>query len=80
LLDANDLNRGFDAQTGEYVNMVKAGIIDPTKHRRVVDFMRPRRRFCAPATKRRPSFKQASPTDHSALASYARCRPRISRG
>jgi len=51
LLDANDLNRGFDAQTGEYVNMVKAGIIDPTKHRRVVDFMRPRRRFCAPATK-----------------------------
>ena len=31
LLDANDLNRGFDAQTGEYVDMVKAGIIDPTK-------------------------------------------------
>ena len=30
-LDANDLNRGFDAQTGEYVDMVKAGIIDPTK-------------------------------------------------
>jgi len=31
LLDWNDLNRGFDAQTGEYVDMVKAGIIDPTK-------------------------------------------------
>jgi len=31
LLDANDLNRGFDAQTGEYVDMVRAGIIDPTK-------------------------------------------------
>jgi chaperonin GroEL len=31
LLDANDLNRGFDAQTGEYVDMIKSGIIDPTK-------------------------------------------------
>src|SRR5271165_4766984 len=31
LLDANDPNLGFDAQTGEYVDMVKAGIIDPTK-------------------------------------------------
>jgi chaperonin GroEL len=31
LLEWNDLNRGFDAQTGEYVDMVKAGIIDPTK-------------------------------------------------
>jgi hypothetical protein len=31
LLDSNDLNLGFDAQTGEYVDMVKAGIIDPTK-------------------------------------------------
>src|SRR5438128_4523187 len=31
LLDANDPNRGFDAQTGEYVDMIKAGIIDPTK-------------------------------------------------
>jgi len=31
LLDANDPNRGFDAQTLEYVDMVKAGIIDPTK-------------------------------------------------
>jgi chaperonin GroEL len=24
-------NEGFDAQTGEYVDMLKAGIIDPTK-------------------------------------------------
>jgi len=31
LLDSNDLNRGFDAETGEYVDMVKTGIIDPTK-------------------------------------------------
>ena len=31
LLDSNDLNRGYDAQSGEYVDMVKAGIIDPTK-------------------------------------------------
>jgi chaperonin GroEL len=31
LLEANDPDRGFDAQTLEYVDMVKAGIIDPTK-------------------------------------------------
>src|SRR4051794_34172027 len=31
LLDKNDMNLGFDAQTGQYVDMVKAGIIDPTK-------------------------------------------------
>ena len=31
LLDSSDPNHGFDAQTGEYVDMVKAGIIDPTK-------------------------------------------------
>ncbi|HWZ66430.1 MAG TPA: chaperonin GroEL [Stellaceae bacterium] len=31
LLDSNDPNQGFDAQTGEYVDMIKAGIIDPTK-------------------------------------------------
>src|SRR5207253_2772369 len=31
LLDQNEPNRGFDAQTGQYVDMVKAGIIDPTK-------------------------------------------------
>ena len=31
LLDSKDDNWGFDAQTGEYVDMVKAGIIDPTK-------------------------------------------------
>jgi chaperonin GroEL len=30
-LDSNDPNRGFDAQSGEYVDMVQAGIIDPTK-------------------------------------------------
>jgi len=31
LLESSDANRGFDAQTGEYVNMLTAGIIDPTK-------------------------------------------------
>jgi chaperonin GroEL len=31
LLESSDTNYGFDAQSGEYVNMVKSGIIDPTK-------------------------------------------------
>src|ERR1700693_5418609 len=31
ILESTDANYGFDAQTSEYVNMVKAGIIDPTK-------------------------------------------------
>jgi chaperonin GroEL len=31
LLDQDEANRGFDAQSGTYVDMVKAGIIDPTK-------------------------------------------------
>jgi chaperonin GroEL len=31
LLDNSNPNFGFDAQTGEYVDMVQAGIIDPTK-------------------------------------------------
>ncbi len=31
LLDQKNTNRGFDAQKGEYVDMIKAGIIDPTK-------------------------------------------------
>jgi len=31
LVDQDDRDRGFDAQTGEYVNMLEAGIIDPTK-------------------------------------------------
>ena len=30
LLKQSDLSMGFNAQTGEYVNMIKAGIIDPT--------------------------------------------------
>jgi chaperonin GroEL len=33
--DKNDPNYGFDAQTGNYVDMLKAGIIDPTKVVRV---------------------------------------------
>ena len=31
LQDRGDANYGYDAQTGEYVDMIKAGIIDPTK-------------------------------------------------
>jgi len=31
LQDKTDANYGYDAQTGEYVDMLKAGIIDPTK-------------------------------------------------
>jgi chaperonin GroEL len=31
LLESNDTNYGFDAQTGHYSDMIKAGIIDPTK-------------------------------------------------
>lgn len=31
LLESKDINYGYNAQTGEYTDMVKAGIIDPTK-------------------------------------------------
>eukprot|EP00928_Gymnodinium_smaydae_P098131 TRINITY_DN904_c4_g1_i1.p1 TRINITY_DN904_c4_g1~~TRINITY_DN904_c4_g1_i1.p1 ORF type:complete len:598 (+),score=155.01 TRINITY_DN904_c4_g1_i1:205-1794(+) len=31
LLKSDNLSMGFNAQTGEYVDMIKAGIIDPTK-------------------------------------------------
>jgi chaperonin GroEL len=31
LLEKGDANYGYDAQTGSYVDMIKAGIIDPTK-------------------------------------------------
>ena len=31
LSDSKDYNYGYNAQTGEYVDMIKAGIIDPTK-------------------------------------------------
>ena len=31
LLESSDSNYGYNAQTGEYTDMVKAGIIDPTK-------------------------------------------------
>jgi chaperonin GroEL len=31
LLESSDTNQGFDAQTGNYTDMIKAGIIDPTK-------------------------------------------------
>jgi hypothetical protein len=30
-LEKDDANHAFDVQSGNYVNMVKAGIIDPTK-------------------------------------------------
>ena len=35
LLEAKGANTGFDAQEGKYVDMFKAGIIDPTKVVRV---------------------------------------------
>jgi chaperonin GroEL len=31
LLESKDTNWGYDAQTGQYTDMVKAGIIDPVK-------------------------------------------------
>ena len=31
LIESTDYDFGFDAQSGEYVDMVKSGIIDPTK-------------------------------------------------
>jgi chaperonin GroEL len=31
LLEGKNQGQGYDAQTGEYVDMIKAGIIDPTK-------------------------------------------------
>jgi hypothetical protein len=31
MLGQKDVNFGFDAQKAEYVNMIKAGVIDPTK-------------------------------------------------
>jgi len=31
LIESKDVNFGFDAQNGAYVDMIKAGIIDPTK-------------------------------------------------
>jgi chaperonin GroEL len=31
MLDQKDNNFGFDAQKAEYVSMIKAGVIDPTK-------------------------------------------------
>src|SRR5437773_682645 len=31
LLDSKDVNYGYDAQKGEFTDMIKAGIIDPTK-------------------------------------------------
>src|ERR1019366_6830218 len=35
VLDKDEYNWGFDAQSGEFKDMVKAGIIDPTKVVRV---------------------------------------------
>jgi chaperonin GroEL len=35
VIKSSDINTGFDAATGEYVNMFEAGIVDPTKVERV---------------------------------------------
>ena len=34
-MEAKDANLGFDAQNGKYTNLIKAGIIDPTKVARI---------------------------------------------
>jgi len=31
VLESNDANFGYNAQTGEYEDLVKLGVIDPTK-------------------------------------------------
>jgi chaperonin GroEL len=31
LLESSDTNQGFDARTGRYVDMIEAGILDPTR-------------------------------------------------
>ena len=31
VIEANDANTGYDAASGEFVNMLEAGIVDPTK-------------------------------------------------
>ena len=31
ILDKDEYNYGFDAQTGEFKDLVRAGIVDPTK-------------------------------------------------
>ena len=33
MLDSGDVNIGFNAATGKYEDLMKAGIIDPTKVR-----------------------------------------------
>ena len=48
LLESSDSNHGFDAQTGEYTDLIKAGIIDPA-------------RWCAPPAGRRLGRR---PADH----------------
>ncbi len=36
ILETDQYSYGFDSQTGEYVNLISKGIIDPTKVVRVV--------------------------------------------
>ena len=68
---ANDPNRGFDAQTGEYVDMVKAGIIDPTK---VVRLGLAERRFGrrSPGHDRGDGRRKAGKEDRSRNAARSR--------
>jgi chaperonin GroEL len=46
LLDTDEYNWGFEAQTGELKDLVRAGIIDPTKVVRTRCRMRPRSPVC----------------------------------
>ena len=44
---AKALARGFDAEANEYVDMMHAGIIDPTKVERIACSMPPPSRPCS---------------------------------
>ena len=52
LLEKGEANHGFDAQSGTYVDMVKAGIIDPTKVVRLALQAQPRSPACSSPLRR----------------------------
>ena len=39
VLEAEDVNYGYDAMEGVFVNMIEAGIIDPTKVIKPINFL-----------------------------------------
>ena len=78
-------NRGFDAQNGEYVDMVKAGIIDPTKVVRlalqdaasVARCSSPPRRWSPSGRRRRPPCRPRMAAAWAAWTSSPRPQRRI---